>query len=174
MSIHYDLQGPSELHPELALLWATLEDGTREWLENVDPEPTAEAMTWHPYPHGPSIGGILLHMIAADKFWINDVILNEELDLSHPALAYDAELDQDNVQWPVPPAESWDWYFDLFTRSRVDLLASLLRVNDPLKTLMRPSGNTFTVRWILAHLVEHDSYHAGQIVALHEMYKRTT
>jgi uncharacterized damage-inducible protein DinB len=173
MSISYDLHSPAELHPELGLLWATLEDGSREWLENMEPAPTRDAMTWQAYPNSPSVGGILLHMISADKFWISEVALGEELDETHPARAYDVEVDQDSVKWPAPPDQPWEWYLNLYQEGRKGLLESLKRVSGPEKVLTRPSGNSFTVRWILAHLVQHDSYHAGQMIALNEMHKAT-
>jgi hypothetical protein len=58
-----DLKPDDQLHPELALLMAALEDSSKEWLSNLGEVPD-EAVTWQLYKDGPSIGGIILHMVS--------------------------------------------------------------------------------------------------------------
>lgn len=71
----------------IGTLLATWEDGTREWLDNLE-EPSSEAMVWQPFPNGPSVGGIMLHMACCDLYWIKNFAWGAELDAEHPAVAY--------------------------------------------------------------------------------------
>lgn len=150
---------------------ATWQDGTREWRGEFETI-TAEEMTWQPYENGPSIGGCILHMANCDAWWLQVVGAGGELDQTNPAVAYDNELDQDAHVWPTPPAESPEWYFNILEQQRAESIALIAAHNDPSSVHTRPSGNSFTYRWIVAHLVQHDSYHGGQCVMLHEMWKR--
>ncbi|MBL8049012.1 MAG: DinB family protein [Chthonomonas sp.] len=169
--MHFDLVPIGDVDVQLAAKIATLQDGTREWrgeFESMSPE----ELTWQPYPDGPSIGGCILHMAGCEAWWLQAVVRGEELDASNPAIAYDAALDQDNHVWPTPPAESPEWYFDILSAQREKTIALITEHNDPDSVHVRPSGNSFTFRWIVARLVQHDSYHGGQCVMLHEMWKK--
>jgi len=92
------------------------------------------------------------------------------MDAENPAVAYDSTAMQDIVFWPTPPKNEWDWYLTLFTSSREAAIADVIAFNEPEYTVQR-NGREYTFQWIIAHLVEHDSYHGGQIVMLHEMWK---
>ena len=165
-----DLLIPEGLHPELALLFGALQDSTREWRENLG-EVNPAAMVWQPYPDGPSVGGVLLHMAAAETYWFSKFVERNELDASDPAIGCDNVMDQFAVQWPTPPSEPLTWYLEILARHREWTLQSLVRNPDP--TSLHPCSHTqITLRWILSHIVQHDSYHGGQAVLLHEMWKR--
>lgn len=170
--MHFDVIPSPEIDIQLATMIATLQDGTREWrgeFESISPE----ELTWQPYADGPSIGGCILHMVGCEAFWLQVVVNGKELDLSHPAYAFDAELDQDSHVWPTPPAQSAEWYFEQLEIQRAETIALIAAHNDPNAVITRPSGNSMTFRWIVAHLVQHDSYHGGQCVMLHEMWKKS-
>ena len=62
-----DLNPPPGIHPELGTLVGALEDSTNEWRENLE-LPSTLAITWSPYENGSSIGGAILHMIAAERY----------------------------------------------------------------------------------------------------------
>jgi uncharacterized damage-inducible protein DinB len=158
------------VHPELGVLLSTWADSTREWRENLE-SPTLDAITWQPYPGGPSIGGLLLHMASAEMYWLENAVNGTELDNNHPAIVYDNELDQYEVQWPTPPTESIDWYLDLLDTTRAKMINLVVAHNDPAREYPRRDYKV-TYAWIIAHLVEHDSYTGGQAVLLHEMYKK--
>lgn len=166
----FDLEIRAGFHPEIASLIATWEDGTREWLESLG-EPSEEALVWQPYANGPSIGGEMLHMIECDMFWVEEVLggLAERND--HPAVKYGKGLDQENHIWPTAYSENWAWYLDLYLTSRKSVLDQLSNLTDITKVYPFKGGE-FTARWIVAHIVEHDSYHGGQAVLLHEMWKK--
>ncbi len=168
--MRYDAIPPEGFHPEIGALIATWEDGLREWTENLE-EPPAEAMTWQPFENGPSIGGIMLHMANCDQYWIKEYARGEELDKEHPAVVYDANLDQDGVNWPTPPAQPFNWYLEILQSTRREVI-DLIRQETDIDREFQRSWGTLTFRWIVAHIVEHDSYHGGQCVLLHEMWKK--
>ena len=166
-----DLETLENVHPTLSVLIETWRDGAREWLDNIEEPPPVEAITWQPFENGPSIGGLLLHMIGCDLYWLESVVHGRPLDAESPAVAYDSTAMQDIVFWPTPPKNEWDWYLTLFTSSRKAVIADVIAFNQPEHTIQR-NGREYTFQWIIAHLVEHDSYHGGQIVMLHEMWKK--
>jgi hypothetical protein len=89
----------------------------------------------------------------------------------HPAVVFDKLLDIDGVVWPKPPEQTFEWYMDLLTQQRVQTLEWLQTLADPDKVIQGKT-KSFTIRWILGHLVQHDAYHGGQAVLLHESYKK--
>jgi len=168
---HYDLELDKELPIDLGVLVATWKDGSREWRTSFD-DVAPEALTWSPYPNGPNIGGAILHMASCDQYWIMQIAEGIEVPADDRAWAYDCTMDQYVPHWPTPPARPLEWYLDLLdsTRDRmVDLIKAHLDSNS-----IHPRGqNTMTYRWIIAHAVQHDSYHGGQIVLLNELYKKS-
>jgi uncharacterized damage-inducible protein DinB len=167
----YDVAPDRESHPELGLLMATLQDGTREWRENLGRTSQA-AVIWQPYENGPSIGGIILHLIDAENWWLRCIGAGEADDATTPEAIYNRELDQYKAYWPKPPKKPLMWYLELLDDRRAVNLDYIRNQVESVEVLSRGKKNSFTYRWILAHLVEHDSYHGGQAVLLHEMYKR--
>lgn len=166
--MRFDLEIPSDLDPQLGILFGTLEDGTREWFEEmVDPSP--ESMVWQPYEYGYSAGGQLMHIAEVEVFWIQRIICERDVQLPEADLM--EEIDQDEHHWPRPPAEPLDWYMNVIRRVRQETL-ECLKGQDPSREIQRSNGRILTVRWIMAHVVEHDSYHGGQAVALNMMFKK--
>ena len=165
----FDVAPYPQTSADLGLLIATWEDGTREWRENLG-LPSEEAIVWQLYPNGPSIGGLLLHMASCDVYWLQQFVDGEEIDPDDPAEAYDNTVDQYVPLWPAPPRESIDWYFRILDESRAKMVARIQGHDDPLSVHAR-KNESYTYRWIVAHLVEHDSYHGGQAVLLHEAWK---
>jgi uncharacterized damage-inducible protein DinB len=169
MSI-YDVAPVEAFHPELGLLLATWADSTREWRRNLG-EPSDEALVWQPYREGPSIGGLMLHMAACERYWLQDFAVGVKLDPNDPAIAYDAQVDQYVPHWATPPAHPLAWYFEVLDSTRAEMVALVSAERDPTRLMPRRDYHV-SYRWILAHLVEHDSYHGGQAVLLHEMWKQ--
>ena len=99
-----DPSGSSELETLLACMY----DGTREWRENLE-EPSIEALTWQPYPNGPSIGGLILHMASCEAHWLQHFVGGIELDQDDPDISYDLSMDQYIPSWPTPPAKPIEW-----------------------------------------------------------------
>ncbi len=167
----FDLVPEPDLHPDFAMMVAAWRDGTREWRDELG-TPPVEAIVWQPYENGPSIGGLLLHMTACDQGWIIRDVLGQEIVEMDAAIAYMQGTDVDAHRWPAPPREPLSWYLELLDRNREAMIGHL-RTADPEATVDWGDDYRFSARWIVAHLVEHDSYHGGQLVLLHEMWKRT-
>lgn len=155
--------------PELGLLVATWQDGLNEWLDHLG-TPSPEAMVWQMTPNGPSIGGLFLHIAGCELFWLQEVGDGESVDPTDVAWAYDSELDQFAGQWPTPPAESFEWYLSMLKEHRHASYERVARHSDP-NSIHERWDIQHTYRWIVAHLLEHDSYHGGQAVLLHEAWK---
>ncbi|MBS1718231.1 MAG: DinB family protein [Armatimonadetes bacterium] len=167
---HYDVAPISGMHGELGTLVAAWQDGTREWQENLE-HPCLEAMTWQAYQDGPSIGAIMMHLISCDRYWLACFAEGKEFAADHPAMEFDMTIDQYKPFWPAPPNEPIEWYYKMLADSRKEMFKLISRQKDPAKQFERKSS-TATYRWIVAHLVQHDSYCGGQMVLLHEMWKK--
>jgi uncharacterized damage-inducible protein DinB len=114
----------------------------------------------------------MLHMIACDWGWLTKVCGIEPWPgEGHPALQYSEQLNVDEGDWPDPPAEPLAWYLKQMDECLTMQLAAVAEKGDPLAV----TGNEkrdFSQEWVISHLIQHDSYHGGQIVLLNEMLKR--
>lgn len=165
----FDVAPLSGYRSELGLLLATLDDSTREWRENLE-EPPVEAIVWQAYPGGHSIGGLILHIADVESHWFEQFAAGRPVDPDEAKLLMGEATDQYAGKWPVPPAEPIEWYLALHDRIRARVKETLMRLDDPAQ-LFQGRKNRFTLRWIAAHVVEHDSYHGGQAVLMHELWK---
>ncbi len=160
----YDLHPPEGLDPDVALLVGAWLDGTREWLGEVGEVPDAR-VTQRLGAHGVSVGALLMHMVDCDEGWIGETLLGGSGDPPTVAGAFCRDLSVDDRTFPDPPAWPFAEYVRLLQDTRAALVARLVGLRADDERTSR-SGNVFTVRWVLAHLVQHDSYHGGQIVLL--------
>ena len=168
--IHYSLKLNPDLDPQIALLIATMQDGTREWQEELTDCPD-EFVSWRLYPGGHCAGGLIMHMASCERGWIDRYLLGQERDNEEDAGAYTLKLDVDNGDWPEPPAKPLSWYLELYARHRARTI-QLLVGQDPNQVVAKDPRADHTLAWIVGHLVQHDSYHGGQIVMLQEAWKR--
>jgi uncharacterized damage-inducible protein DinB len=165
----FDVEPYAGVSNDLGVLIATWQDGTREWREYLE-QPSVEALVWQLFPNGPSIGGLFLHMASCEAYWLQKFIDGEEIDPANPAWTYDLTVDQRIPLWTPPPREPLDWYFKILDETRVAMIERIQRHADSCSVHSR-GDYAVTYRWVLAHLVEHDSYHGGQAVLLHEAWK---
>lgn len=165
----YDVEPAVGGDAQIGLLKATWQDSTREWRKNLGDVEEA-AIVWQPYSDAHSIGAVLLHMIACENYWIVKDILQQEVDPDDPAIRFDREVDQYSGTWPAPPAQPLSWYYAMQDANRAEVFALIDGVGDPALVRVRPDRYEFTLRWVMAHLIEHDSYHGGQLVLLKELW----
>ncbi len=166
----YDVAPLEGFHPEIGILLASLTDSTREWKDELG-SPSIEAITWQPVPNFHSIGGLLLHIIEVEMYWFEQFVGQLPDNDEDYKLLKSEEIDQDAVMWPAPPAQPIEWYYEIFERIRKRSWEAL-RNEDPARLIQSRRGDEMSVRWVIAHVVEHDSYHGGQAVLLHELYKK--
>jgi uncharacterized damage-inducible protein DinB len=169
-STFYDIAPFPDYPQEYGTLLATLQDGTREWREELgDPDP--KLIAWQAVPNGHSIGGVLLHIAEVEAYWIEEVGLGRTISPEELKLHMSAEIEQYAGCWPTPPAQPISYYYDILDKVRVRTLESV-KAFGPVDDVKATKWGTMTLRWILAHVIEHESYHAGQAVLLHEIGKR--
>src|SRR4051812_38697674 len=110
MAIHYDI-APLPGYPEpFGTLLATLQDGTREWREELgDPDP--QLIAWQAVPKGHSIGGVLLHIAECEAYWVENFCLGRAIDPEEAKLHMSDEIDQYGGSWPTPPEKPIAYYY---------------------------------------------------------------
>jgi uncharacterized damage-inducible protein DinB len=165
-----DVQPLEGYQEPYGLLCAILQDGTREWRGELDAEIGPDAVTWRPRPGGQSIGAIMLHIIAVEVSWIERFGLDRTIDDDEKRLLLWDEIDVDEGRWPDPPNEPLSWYFELHDRLRVRTLEAI-KSFPPAETLKDSRHGQLSMRWVLGHVIQHESYHGGQIVTLHDLWK---
>lgn len=166
----YDVAPLPGHHPEIGLLLGSLIDSTREWRESLG-EPSVDAIVWPCFPDGHSIGALLLHMIDCESYWFENFCAGIERNEAEVALWMSDEVDQMQCRWPVPPAEPFSWYVAELERVRLRAFRSIEGI-DPGR-VFKGRKHSFTFRWVVAHVLQHDSYTGGQAVLAHEAWKRS-
>jgi len=171
-----DIPPVSEMEPQLGMLLSMLDEGTREWRGEFEElgELSTEAITWQPFSDSHSIGGLLLHIMEVEAFWIHEIAQKKSLTEDElNALVADL-TNVDDVKWRTPPAESMVWYWDQFEQVRVRSREIIQNFTDPHLLCALPSLNReYSLRWILHHVVAHEAYHGGQAVFLGLLHKNT-
>lgn len=166
---HYDLNLPEGYDPQIALLLGSLQDSTREWRDNLG-SVSPEAVIWQPKPFAHSIGAEILHMADAEAFWFETFAAGKTRPRGEMKRLMVNEIKLYGGKWPVPPAEPIEWYFELMDGIRKRSIEALKGL--PADKLYERKTFSCTLRWVVAHVVEHDSYHGGQAVLLHELWKK--
>ena len=155
---------------ETGVLCAILLDATEDWRLELDPNLGPEVTTWRVGPGGRSIGGIMLHMIIAEIFWFEMFALDRKPSADDKLNLHWDEIDVDTDKWPEPPAQPLSWYFELYDRYRARTLEA---VKDwpSLDTLLPIHGDMRSLRWVFGHVIQHESYHGGQIVLMAQLFQ---
>lgn len=166
---HFDVAPLDGYDPEIGLLLASLVDSTREWRENLG-APSPEAICFQQKAKGRSMGGLMLHLIECELYWFTVVVAGLEIGVSAMEELRINEIDPYEDTWPTLEARPIEWYYELHDRYRKQAFDALKGAR-PQDLRQRPNGEVFSVRWIVSHVLQHDSYHGGQAVVLHEMLK---
>ncbi|MGV3616058.1 MAG: DinB family protein [Fimbriimonas sp.] len=166
----HDIAPLAGYSPAIGLLAAALQDGTQEWLRQLG-EVDEDALTWQPFEGGHSIGALILHIADVEAWWIETVLAGRELSEAEVRRHLSEETDQYAVRWPVPPRMPLTEYLAILSSVRTRTLETLKAVGDPAETRARGQSE-FTLRWIVNHVVQHESYHGGQAVLIQLMAER--
>jgi uncharacterized damage-inducible protein DinB len=152
------------------LLCGILQDSTQEWRWEVDPDLGPDAVTWQARPGGHNIGGIILHMIHAELYWLEMIALGRQLPQEvKDELLWD-QIDIESGRWPAVPHQPLSWYFALQDKYRAQTLEAV-KSWAPADTLVPQRDDKCSLRYIFGHVIQHDSYHGGQIVLLNDLWK---
>lgn len=155
---------------ELRLLLAQLDQATHEWLGEIDGDVTPDELTWQAVDDGHSIGALMVHIAEVEAFWLHHVATGAPYrDLEAEALG--AAIDQDAALWPTPPpGRPFAYYAGLLRTVRETTRALIPTLGDPARQIARTradgSVQTYTLRWLLTHVLLHEAYHGGQAILL--------
>ena len=152
------------------LLCAILLDGTNEWRWELDQNLPEEAVVWQPSPGMHSIGGVILEIAAVEVFWFERFALGFAPDPNERKLLMADEIDVDSWKWPAPHRKPISWYFELHDRIRARTLEAVKKW-PPADTAIDLHGKPRTLRWVLGHVIQHESYHGGQAVLLNRLWQ---
>jgi len=164
----YDIKpkGRSEVDLLVALMDAT----TKTWMDNLK-DVTDKEFKWQAIKGGHSIGMVVLHMVMAEYWWIQGVVLGQEVDMKFiSSLGYD-KMDIRNGVYGTPIKQPKEWYLKQMKAIRRKTKAAVKGLKP--SHMGEGRGNKYSLRWVLHHLIEHEAYHAGQFVLLQELYKNT-
>lgn len=167
-----DIQPLEGYEPEIGLLLAMLVDSTREWRLHLGELPD-EAVTWQVGPNGYSVGALILHLIDVEDYWLRNVAAGLSRDPEESALYLSEETDQEHCEWPAPPARPLSWYLELHDSVRARAFEALRNVAPDARIECPDWDRVYTVRWIVCHTLQHDSYTGGQAVAMHELWLKS-
>ena len=162
----FDVVPLTGYHSEIGLLLAALQESTREYRRYLEGIPD-DALLFQARPGGHSIGGLLLHMADVELYWVVQVGAGKRVPRS---LVPKYECDQYGADWPLPPPMPVADYFAILDRVRETTLETA-RSFHPDQLVTRKSWKAeLSHRWILTHIVAHDSYHGGQAVLLRDLH----
>lgn len=166
---HFDVEPIPGYEPSVGLLLASLADSTREWRGELG-EPPIEAIVWQTGEGMQSIGGQLLHLIDVEVWWFETFSAGLPPNAEEMELLKSKQTVVDDNLWPTPPAHPIGWYYDLHDKLR-NRAWEAIRSIEP-ERVYQGREHSFTFRWILSHVVQHDAYHGGQAVLLHQLWNK--
>ncbi len=154
--------------PELGLLLAALDDATNEVREELGDLDEA-GLVGRPFPDGPSVGAVLLHMAESEAWWIQETVGGKKLPEAFRKQALCEETDPSVGRWGDAPAMPLAAYYRFLDEVR-ERTREVLRSERPGREIKPdPERPALTVRWIVSHLVQHEAYHGGQTVLIKRM-----
>jgi uncharacterized damage-inducible protein DinB len=165
----FDVEPLPGHYPEIGLMLSAIQDSTREWRGELG-DVSEDAIVWLSADNGHSIGALLLHMIDTESYWFEQFCAGAERDPEEVKLLMSDAVLQDDAQWPVPPRKPLSWYYDLQDQIRERSFEALKGIDPERK--YRKDFYACTLRWVVAHVLEHDSYTGGQAVLVHEIWKK--
>ena len=152
--------------PEVATYINMLKQSTGEWRGMLGTNVTPAQISHQAYAGAHSIGAVLLHMADSEAIWTMEVLEGGAVPAALKEELLADQTDVWNGKWPVAPSEPLAYYYEKQDRIREHTLRVLAGLTDIDKEVTA-WGNTFTIRWILGHMVSHDSQHGGQAILLH-------
>jgi hypothetical protein len=143
---------------------------------------TPEELSWQPAPGMNSIGMLLEHIAIVEVFWTQVGPLGLTEYATDDILGIDS--DHDGIPLPAgasPPAalrgKALPYFLDLLARARAYAKAAAAALGeadlDRMGSRVRRNGNreSYNLRWVLYHMVEHFAGHYYQINTLRHHYR---
>jgi uncharacterized damage-inducible protein DinB len=171
---------PGFQSPEVASFLAQLDDQTAS-LDRALREITPDELSWQPRPGMNTIGMLLAHLAIVEVWWSAIATGQAESDLSG---ILGIGPDDDGMPLAVggpPPAglaAKDRAYFDQllararrFVKETWESLPESAIEREVQRTRADGTQRSFTMRWILYHIVEHFAGHFGQIRLQRHLYQ---
>ena len=168
--LKFDVKAARNFPHHYGQMLAMIEDGTREWRDELGKVST-DCVVWQPHPGGYSIGGVILHMAEVEIFWFEQVVLGKKMSAEDEKLFMSKEIRQYEGMWPSPRRRPISYYYQVLDDVRSRTKKALKKFPGP-DTIRNLGEHQFTVGWIVSHVLQHESYHGGQLVMLKEIYEK--
>lgn len=172
--------------PQIGLFVAQLDDQNRRLVEDLK-DITPVELEWQSAPGMNTIGMLLAHIAVVEVWWIHigplDAKSTEAAAAPLPGILAIGIKDDGMPIDPTgrPPqhlaGRDLTFYEDLLRKSRHFTKETTVSLTDQdldrTGSLKRRDGSTgtYTNRWILYHLLEHEAAHYGQIGLIRHQYK---
>jgi|GEM_PF-1153404 uncharacterized damage-inducible protein DinB len=155
-----DVPIPAEAGPVVQSLMRFFRDVHQTFWHTIECFYAAE-LDWKPSPNTDSIGAITDHVIAAERNWLEQVLLQQ----APPAGAVPTQVSRSRPEHPRSGVTADVYLADLAEQYRRIMLFMAGLTDEQLQETRRSrSGREVTVEWVIQHLIAHVAYHTGQIV----------
>ncbi len=147
------------MNPVYAAYLDCLEDLHRQIHEAIDDLPV-EALDWSPGPEMNSLAVLVVHLGAAERYWIGDVALQDPAGRDRPAEFRAQGLGAADLGQRLDDSLH-------YARQALEKL--------PLEALGEQryspvSGSTCSAAWAVLHALEHTATHLGHIQVLRQLW----
>ncbi len=113
-------------------------------------------------PSGTSLLGIIKHLSFVERGWFQENVGNEAHELP-----FDQETDPDG-DWRVEESETAEDVFSMY-RASIEKSRQVMAQKSLDDLVEFPRRRGYSVRWILAHMLEETARHAGHADILREL-----
>jgi len=121
-------------------------------------------------PSTMTLGGMLKHLAIVEDWWCSMALTGAAEAAWYAGVDWDADADWEwNTASSDTPAELLAWYDDAIVQSKGNIAAALAAGGlDGAAARPRKDGSSWSVRWILVHLIEEYARHAGHADLIRE------
>lgn len=114
-----------------------------------------------------TLGGMLNHLAVVEHWWFSECFKGEDREEPWASAPWDEDPDWElNTANEIPTAELFDRYAMAIERSRA-VLATVEDLEDR-SARTNDSGEPWSMRWILVHMIEETARHAGHADLIRE------
>ena len=124
-------------------------------------------------PSTMTLGGMIYHLVVVEEHWFASAFLGEEL--GEPWASVDWEADPD-WEWNFAPTMDSETVLDAYRRAieRSNVIIAEAESLDQASIKTHPSGEHWSLRWILVHMIEETARHAGHADLIRESIDGST
>jgi uncharacterized damage-inducible protein DinB len=165
----------------VAALWRQLDDQSRH-LKNKLSKITVDELNWQLVVGSNTVGMLLAHMAITEAYWINVVPLGSAGSVDENSIIKEIVgigINDDGMPLAprgLPPQslrdKTWPDYALMVDRARERTSRTLSSwADDTLSVIVEFEGRRISYGWVLYHLIDHFSWHAGQIMQLRHFWR---